>query len=225
MVGGGSGLVRPGSISLAHRGVLFLDEAPEFKPSVLDALRQPMESGSVLVARSSAVIRFPSRFQMVLAANPCPCAAARDIDCTCAAGVRRRYLSRISGPLMDRIDIRVDLPAVDLIALSSGVGPAEPSSPIAERVRGARDRAAFRWREQGWATNAEATGPEIRRQWRFGARETALLDRAARLGRLTGRGYDRVLRLALTSADLAARARPSDEDVASALALRCGEAA
>ena len=151
--------------------------------------------------------------------------AARDIDCTCAAGVRRRYLSRISGPLMDRIDIRVDLPAVDLIALSSGVGPAEPSSAIAERVRGARDRAAFRWREQGWATNAEATGPEIRRQWRFGARETALLDRAARLGRLTGRGYDRVLRLALTSADLAARARPSDEDVASALALRCGEAA
>jgi magnesium chelatase family protein len=225
MVGGGSGLVRPGSISLAHRGVLFLDEAPEFKPSVLDALRQPMESGSVLVARSSAVIRFPSRFQMVLAANPCPCAAARDIDCTCAAGVRRRYLSRISGPLMDRIDIRVDLPAVDLIALSSGVGPAEPSSAIAERVRGARDRAAFRWREQGWATNAEATGPEIRRQWRFGARETALLDRAARLGRLTGRGYDRVLRLALTSADLAARVRPSDEDVASALALRCGEAA
>jgi magnesium chelatase family protein len=225
MVGGGSGLVRPGSISLAHRGVLFLDEAPEFKPSVLDALRQPMESGSVLVARSSAVIRFPSRFQLVLAANPCPCAAARDIDCTCAAGVRRRYLSRISGPLMDRVDIRVDLPPVDLIALSAGAGPAEPSAAIAERVRAARDRAAFRWRERGWATNAEATGTEIRRQWRFGRTETALLDRAARLGRLTGRGYDRVLRLALTSADLAARARPSDDDVAAALALRCGEAA
>jgi magnesium chelatase family protein len=225
MVGGGSGLVRPGSISLAHRGVLFLDEAPEFKPSVLDALRQPMESGSVLVARSSAVIRFPSRFQLVLAANPCPCAAARDIDCTCAAGVRRRYLSRISGPLMDRVDIRVDLPPVDLIALSAAAAPAEPSSTIAERVRAARDRAAFRWRERGWATNAEATGTEIRRHWRFGRTETALLDRAARLGRLTGRGYDRVLRLALTSADLAARARPSDDDVATALALRCGEAA
>ena len=179
----------------------------------------------MLVARSSAVIRFPSRFQLVLAANPCPCAAARDIDCTCAAGVRRRYLSRISGPLMDRIDIRVDLPPVDLIALSAGTGPEESSAAVAERVLVARDRAAFRWREQGWTTNSEASGPDIRRQWRFGRTETALLDRAARLGRLTGRGYDRVLRLALTSADLAARASPSDEDVAAALALRCGEAA
>jgi magnesium chelatase family protein len=126
---------------------------------------------------------------------------------------------------MDRIDIRVDLPPVDLIALSSHEGAGEPSSAIAERVAVARERAAFRWSEHGWATNAEATGPEIRRQWRFGARTTSLLDRAARLGRLTGRGYDRVLRLALTSADLASRAHPSDEDVASALALRCGEAA
>jgi magnesium chelatase family protein len=227
MVGGGSGLVRPGSISLAHRGVLFLDEAPEFKPSVLDALRQPMESGSVLVARSSALIRFPSRFQLVVAANPCPCAAARDIDCTCAAGVRRRYLSRLSGPLMDRIDIRVDLPAVDLSALASSETE-ESSAAISERVLAARERAAFRWREHGWTTNAEASPPAIRHHWRsgrLGNSGSGLLDRAMRLGRLTGRGYDRVLRLALTSADLAERASPDDGDVATALALRCGEAA
>lgn len=225
MVGGGSGMIRPGSISQAHRGVLFLDEAPEFKATVLDSLRQPMESGTVLVARAKAVARFPSRFQLVLAANPCPCAAARDIDCTCASGLRRRYLSRLSGPLMDRVDIRVDLPAVDLVALSGGAAPEEPSAVIALRVAQARERAAYRWREQGYACNAEAPGTELRAVWRGGIAGSPLLQRAVRLGRLTGRGYDRVLRLALTAADLAERGRPSESDVATALAMRCGEAA
>jgi magnesium chelatase family protein len=225
MIGGGSGDIRPGSVSLAHRGVLFLDEAPEFKATVLDSLRQPMESGSVLVMRAKHVARFPARFQLVLAANPCPCAAARDVDCTCPSGVRRRYLGRLSGPLMDRVDIRVDVPAVDLMALAGDAQPQEPSSVIAERVAAARQRAAHRWRDLGYACNAEATGSQVRAAWHGRLGRPALLERAMRLGRLTARGYDRVLRLALTAADLAERGRPSDADVATALALRCGEAA
>lgn len=223
MVGGGSGDIRPGSVSLAHRGILFLDEAPEFRRSVLDALRQPMESGTVLVMRAKHFARFPARFQLVLAANPCPCAAARDIDCTCASGVRRRYLGRLSGPLMDRVDIRVEVPAVDLVALTGDGAAAEPSSAVRERVIEARARAAHRWREFQYRCNADATSGDVRAWWR-GSRPS-LLTHAVRVGRLTARGYDRVLRLALTAADLAERARPDESDVARALALRCGEAA
>ncbi len=225
MVGGGSGDIRPGSISLAHRGVLFLDEAPEFRRTVLDSLRQPMESGSVLVARAKHVERFPARFQLVLAANPCPCAAARDIDCRCASGVRRRYLGRLSGPLMDRVDIRVEVPAVDLLAMTEGFGRQESSAQIAERVSAARLRAAHRWRTQGYGCNGEASSADVRRVWSRQPARPQLLERAVRLGRLTARGYDRVLRLALTAADLADRGLPSETDVAMALALRCGEAA
>jgi magnesium chelatase family protein len=225
MVGGGSGDIRPGSVSLAHRGVLFLDESPEFRPAVLDALRQPMESGSVLVMRAKHVARYPARFQLVLAANPCPCAAARDNDCTCPSGVRRRYLGRLSGPLMDRVDIRVDLPAVDPAALTGEVQPQETSAEIAQRVAAARDRAAHRWREYGYTCNAEASGSQVRQLWYDRFARPLLLERAMRLGRLTARGHDRVLRLALTATDLADRGRPSDADVAMALALRCGEAA
>jgi magnesium chelatase family protein len=223
LVGGGSGIIRPGSVSLAHRGVLFLDEAAEFRATVLDALRQPMESGSVLLARASGVVRYPARFQLVLAANPCPCAAAKDVDCSCASGVRRRYLARLSGPLMDRIDIRVDLAPLDPRSLVSAESDQEGSAVIAERVRHARDRAAVRWRDSQYATNAEVPGPVVRRFWRPGRAEAQLLDGAMRMGRLTGRGYDRVLRLALTSADLSGRDLPSTADVATALALRCGE--
>lgn len=223
LVGGGSGLIRPGSVSLAHRGVLFLDEAPEFRPTVLDALRQPMESGVVVLARASGAVRYPARFQLVLAANPCPCAAAKDVDCSCASGVRRRYLSRLSGPLLDRVDIRVDLAALDPRALVSGETDQEGTAVIAARVGQARERAARRWAGTSYVTNAEVPGPVVRRTWRPGRKEAALLDRAVRVGRLTGRGYDRVLRLALTSADLGGRDLPEPGDVATALALRCGE--
>lgn len=225
MIGGGSGDIRPGSISLAHRGVLFLDEAPEFRRTVLDSLRQPMESGSVLVMRAKHVARFPSRFQLVLAANPCPCAAARDVDCSCAAGIRRRYLARLSGPLMDRIDIRVDVPAVNLVALTEQFGSQETSAAVRERVVEARARAAHRWREFGYRCNAEAASGDVRQWWFQRGLRPALLDRAVRVGNLTARGYDRVLRLALTAADIGERARPDESDVARALALRSGEAA
>ncbi len=224
IIGGGSGLIRPGSISLAHRGVLFLDEAPEFKPSILDSLRQPMESGEVLVARATGAIRFPARFQLVLAANPCPCAAARDVDCRCDSGVRRRYLSRLSGPLMDRVDIRISLPALDPAAMSGGE-PGECSELIAARVLAARERARQRWAGTPWRCNGEVPGPVLRRRWRPAGESSRLLDRAVRAGLLTGRGYDRVLRLALTAADLADRGAPEIADVAMALSLRSGEAA
>jgi magnesium chelatase family protein len=223
IIGGGSALIRPGSVSLAHRGILFLDEGPEFKPTVLDGLRQPLESGSVMLARASGAVRYPARFQLVIAANPCPCAAARDVDCTCASGIRRRYLSRISGPLLDRIDIRVDIPPLNPAALTQTREQPEPSAPIAERVLAARERAAHRWRSTPWRLNAEVPGPVVRRLWRAERSETELVERAVRTGRLTGRGYDRVLRLALTSADLAGREVPNRADVGRALALRCGE--
>jgi magnesium chelatase family protein len=223
VVGGGSAQIRPGSVSLAHCGILFLDEAPEFKPTVLDALRQPMESGLVLVARASGVVRYPARFQLIVAANPCPCAASRDVDCTCPAGVRRRYLGRLSGPLLDRVDIRVDVAALDPSMLTSTAPPGESSAEVRNRVMLARDRSARRWRGTPWRCSSQVPGSVVRRSWRPGREEAELLDRAVRSGRLTGRGYDRVLRLALTGADLAGRRHPSAADVATALALRCGE--
>jgi len=224
IVGGGSGQIRPGSVSLAHRGILFLDEAPEFRPTVLDALRQPMESGCVLLARASGAVRYPARFQLIIAANPCPCAAAKEVDCSCASGVRRRYLSRLSGPLMDRIDIRVDVAAPDPAALTEPGGVGESSEAVGERVMVARERSARRWRGTPWRCAAEVPGATVRRSWRPERREAELIDRAVRSGRLTGRGYDRVLRLALTAADLGGRDTPSSADLAMALALRCGEA-
>lgn len=224
LIGGGSGHIRPGSVSLAHRGVLFMDEAAEFRPSVLDALRQPMESGVVLVARASGAVRYPARFQLVLASNPCPCAAPRDVDCTCASGVRRRYLGRLSGPLMDRVDIRVDLPPLNAAAFAAGPASAEESSQVvADRVVAARERSAHRWRGTPWRCSADVPGPAIRAAFRPDLHASALLDRAVRTGRLTGRGYDRVLRLAATAADLADRDIPTTADLATALALRCGE--
>ncbi len=191
---------------------------------MLDALRQPMESGAVLLARASGAVRYPARFQLIIAANPCPCAAAKDVDCTCAAGVRRRYLGRLSGPLMDRIDIRVDLAALDPSTLTSPGAAGESSEAVGDRVLLARDRSALRWRGTPWRCSAEVPGATVRRSWRPDRREAELLDRAVRSGRLTGRGYDRVLRLALTAADLGGRERPSSADLATALALRCGEA-
>ncbi len=225
IVGGGSPHIRPGSASLAHQGILFLDEAPEFRPAVLDALRQPMESGVVMLARASGAVRYPSRFQLVLAANPCPCAAAKDTDCVCPAGVRRRYLGRISGPLLDRVDIRIDLPPLSPAALMADTDPAETSEIVRSRVVSARQRAAARWKADGWQTNAEVPGPVLRRTWRPAGSEATLLDQAVRTGRLTGRGYERVLRLAFTCADLAGHPTPQRGDLASALAFRCGDVA
>lgn len=226
IVGGGSGVARPGEVSLAHRGVLFLDEAPEFSRVSLDALRQPLEAGEIRIARAGGTAVYPARFMLVLAANPCPCAAASGNArlCSCAPAARRRYLARLSGPLVDRIDLRVQLPAVtraDLFADRAGV---EDSATVAARVEAARARARSRLVGTPWSTNAEVPGPELRRRWPIARTAMGSVDRALHSGGLTARGLDRVMRVSWTLADLRGAALPERADVDEALNLRLAAA-
>ncbi len=226
LVGGGSGLARPGAVSLAHRGVLFLDEAPEFSGGVLDALRQPIERGEVVLARSGGVTRYPSVVQLVLAANPCPCSSPLgDQACTCTATVRRRYLSRLSGPLLDRIDLQVELNPVGRAALLSDTAAMEPSSVVRGRVAAARGAAAERLAGTGWRTNADVPGQVLRNKWKLGPAVRQSADAGVERGELSVRGYDRVLRIAWTLADLGGRTVPDAGDVASAYYFRTRRAA
>jgi magnesium chelatase family protein len=224
IVGGGSGTIRPGAASLAHRGVLFLDEAPEFGRDVLDALRQPLESGELVIARSGVTARFPAAFTLVLAANPCPCAraAAPRQACTCSPAARRRYLARLSGPLLDRVDVKVELLPVGRAELLSDRPFAESSVTVAERVQAARERACARLSGTPWRVNADVPGAELRR--RFAAAPGALsrLERAMDLGQLSARGVDRILRVAWTLSDLAGKARPGAGETGYALGLWLG---
>jgi len=220
IVGGGSGIVRPGAASRATEGVLFLDEAPEFSAVALDALRQPLESGVVRIARASTTAEFPARFQLVLAANPCPCgyAGVRDSACTCSAFTRRRYLSRISGPLLDRVDIQLTVPRVTAARLG---GDGTTTAEARARVEAARARAAERLRGTPWRLNSEVPGSWLRSA--AGAPErgaTNALDRALERGTITMRGYDRVIRVAWSLADLEGAARPDADHVGRALLLR-----
>jgi magnesium chelatase family protein len=224
IVGGGSGFIRPGAASLAHHGCLFLDEAPEFSRDVLDALRQPLESGEVVIARSGVTARFPARFTLVLAANPCPCArasAARSA-CTCSPAARRRYLARLSGPLLDRVDVKVEFLPVSRTELLSDRQLTEPSAAVADRVAEARERARVRLAGTPWRLNAEIPGSELRR--RFPPRPGTLgpLERAMDTGTISARGADRVLRLSWTLADLAGLDRPAAAQVGYALGLWLG---
>src|SRR5579875_153101 len=225
IVGGGSGIIHPGAASLAHRGVLFLDEAPEFGRDVLDALRQPLESGEVVIARSGITARFPARFTLVLAANPCPCARAaaspRSI-CSCSPATRRRYLGRLSGPLLDRVDVKVELLPVGRAELLSDRKFAEISAAVAARVAQARDRAAHRLAGTPWRLNAEVPGSELRRT--YAPRRDALkpLERAMELGEISARGVDKVVRVSWTLADLAGKDRPALDECGYALSLWLG---
>jgi magnesium chelatase family protein len=224
MVGGGSGRgIQPGAASLAHHGVLFLDEAPEFQSGVLDALRQPLEDGEVMISRSGASTRFPARFTLVLAANPCPCAAAKEVDCRCPPSVRHRYLSRLSGPLLDRIDLKLGLQPATPSELRYDLEFAESSQSVAERVLLARERTAKRLATTPWQTNAEIPGPELRRRFTPPPESMIPVDEALRLGTLSARGLDRVLRVAWTCADLGGRDLPSRMDVGLALELWTGK--
>ncbi|POX89636.1 hypothetical protein C3469_18535 [Mycobacterium kansasii] len=218
LVGGGSGMARPGAVSRAHRGVLFLDECAEISVSALEALRTPLEDGEIRLARRDGVACYPARFQLVLAANPCPCAPADPADCICAAAVKRRYLGKLSGPLLDRVDLRVQMHPVRAGAMSAVDG--EPTSQVRGRVASARDAAAQRWRPHGFATNAEVSGPLLRRKFRPGNAAMEPLRKALDRGLLSIRGVDRTLRVAWSLADLAGRVSPSLEDVATALSFR-----
>jgi magnesium chelatase family protein len=224
LAGGGSGAVLPGAISRAHHGVLFLDEAPEFTTAALQVLRQPMESGEVVLARAREVVRYPARFLLVLAANPCPCGRyyGKGLDCSCQPREVRAYAARLSGPLLDRIDLQVHVPPVRRAALGDASG--EPSAVVACRVRAARGAQQERWRDGGWATNGTVPGHVLRRPpFRLPISTTAVLDRALDAGRLSLRGYDRVLRVAWSAADLAGRSVPGSDEVATGLLLRAGE--
>ncbi|NGO11210.1 YifB family Mg chelatase-like AAA ATPase [Streptomyces sp. HC44] len=224
LVGGGQGIARPGAVSLSHRGVLFLDETPEFSSRALDALRQPLEAGHVVIARTAGVVRFPARFLMVLAANPCPCGrfSKTGNSCECSTPMVRRYQARLSGPLLDRVDLRVEVDRVTRSALIDAGMRGESTSTVANRVREARERAAARLTGTPWRTNSEVPGRELRSRWyaSIGAMDEA--ERGLERGLLTARGLDRVLRVAWTIADLVGHDRPDPTDVALALQLRTG---
>ena len=225
LVGGGSGLARPGALSLAHEGVLFLDEAPHFRSDVLNALRQPLEEGWVTLARSRGSTRYPAQIQLVLAANPCPCGANRQVGCTCSPLARRTYLNRLSGPLMDRIDLRVGLESVGAAALFSSTDRPESSAVVLKRVIQAREAADARWAGQGFSVNARAPGAVLRcPPFRLPRAATAELGRQLDLGLLSARGYDRVLRVAWSIVDLDGRSTPDAGDIDEALQLRTGTA-
>ncbi len=222
LIGGGSGVARPGAVSLAHRGVLFLDEAPEFSSAALEALRQPLESGEVVIARSAGTARYPARFTLVLAANPCPCAgvAAGPSSCVCTPAARRRYATRLSGPLLDRVDLRIAVQPVGRAELLADRGCLESTAVVAERVASARSLAASRLAGTSWRSNSEVPGRELR--GRFAAEPGSLrpAERELARGTLSARGFDRVLRVAWTLADLVGRPRPGSSEVAEALGLR-----
>ncbi|SIO84930.1 YifB family Mg chelatase-like AAA ATPase [Nocardiopsis sp. JB363] len=223
IIGGGNGNPGPGWVSKAHRGILFVDEAPQFGRGVLDSLREPLERGEVVIARASATVAFPARFQLVMAANPCPCAKPGNL-CTCPAGERRRYFSRISGPLLDRVDLKVELQPVARAELLADRSFAESSEVVAERVASARERARVRLADTPWNTNAAIPGARLRRDFPVAPTALRVLGLAMDRGQISARGVDRALRVAWTLADLAGRDRPGEEETAYAYALWAGHA-
>jgi magnesium chelatase family protein len=223
VVGGGSGVARPGAASLAHRGVLFLDEAPEFPARVLDALRQPLESGRLTLTRVGGTAVYPAAFTLLLAANPCPCAQPDDA-CSCPPDARRRYLARLSGPLLDRIDMHVEVPPITPAEMLADAGQVDTTAVVAARVAAARRRAAARYAGTPWRSNGQVPPVELRRRWPVPRSSSRDVDAALERGQLTARGYGRVLRLAWTLADLAEADVPGPEHVGHALRFRLGVA-
>jgi magnesium chelatase family protein len=223
MVGGGS-IPRPGEISLAHNGVLFLDELPEFDRRVLEVLRQPLEEGRVTIARAARTSAFPARFMLVAAMNPCPCGFLGDRRraCRCSDPQIQRYASRISGPLRDRIDLVVEVPAIGSSVRDNGTANgAEGSADIRTRVVDARRRQQQRFGNP--KLNRQLEGSELNEHCRLGPRATNVLEAAIQKFCLSARGCDRVLRVSRTIADLAASAAIATEHVAEALQYRFSE--
>jgi magnesium chelatase family protein len=220
LIGGGS-QPRPGEISLAHHGVLFLDEMLEFHRHVLDSLRQPLEEGTITVARAARSAVFPARFVLVAAMNPCPCGFAGDAarECRCTPAQLSQYGSRLSGPLRDRLDLTVDVPAVPPDILAAGT-PGECSGDVLCRVVAARERQRERFGGERIATNAELTSGLLARWCRLDSASLRTLSAAVRRLGLTARGYDRVRRIARTIADLDGRSDISADHLAEALQFR-----
>jgi magnesium chelatase family protein len=227
MLGGGTDLMRPGAACIAHRGALYLENVPEFDRQVLDGLRQPAVHGEVVIQRGGLTTRFPARFILVLQAGMCPCDGARPAgagraECSCTPLARRRYLGRLAGPLLNHIDLTVSPRPATAGALPGEAARAEPGTSAAGRVAAARDRAERRLRGTPWRVNAEIPGHELRRS--FPAEPGALtpLLRSVDVGQVSRRRAERILALAWTLADLAARDQPGRSQVASALDLWLG---
>jgi magnesium chelatase family protein len=204
LIGGGV-IPRPGEVSLAHNGLLFLDELPEFPRNVLEVMRQPLEDHTVTIARASMSLSFPARFMLAAAMNPCPCGYFNDRsrECRCTPPMIQRYVSKVSGPLLDRIDIHIEVPAVQYKELRGGAA-AEGSAEIRNRVMAARERQRLRFRKAGEKiyANAQMTTRQIRAHCELGADAEKLLERAMQQQGLTARAHDRILKVARTIADL-----------------------
>lgn len=220
LVGGGSGAVRPGAVSLAHRGVLLLDEAPEFPRPALESLRQPLERGHVVIHRASASCRFPARIQLVLTANPCPCGFAGSVvrPCSCPPMTVRRYQTRLSGPLLDRIDLHGCVTPTSAAALSAEGPDRESSATVAERVASARDRQRRRFADLPWSVNADIPTSALAGRWGPQRASVRLLADAVARGVVSARGRDRIVRVAWTLADLDGDVVPDEAHVSEAMA-------
>ena len=222
LIGGGA-IPRPGEVSLAHNGVLFLDELPEFPRNVLEVMRQPLEDGTVSIARAAMSLTFPARFMLAAAMNPCPCGFHNDRtrECHCTPPMIQRYISKISGPLLDRIDIHIDVPAVNYKELRGGSSP-EGSVQIRERVMLARERQLARFRAAGekFYANAQMGSRQIRQHCELSADCERLLERAMTQQGLSARAHDRILKVARTVADLDAVAHIESKHIAEAIQYR-----
>src|SRR3954453_7397647 len=221
LLGGGSTVLRPGEASLAHRGVLFLDELTEFRRDAIEALRQPLEAGAGVVTRAGGSVTFPARFTLVAAANPCPCGFRGDPvrDCACRDDQLARYRAKLSGPLLDRIDLRLAVPRLTKHELL-GAGEGEPSAAVRTRVVAARERQLDRYEAMGITCNAHLPGPIVRREAALTGAGERFLGGAVEQAALSGRGFDPVLRVARTIADLAGCTRVDVDHVGEALSYR-----
>ena len=223
MIGGGAHAIRPGATSLAHQGVLFIDEAPECARGVLDSLRQPLESGNVTISRAVGSVTYPARFMLVLAANPCPCGkfSGRGRSCTCTQVAIRRYLQRLSGPLLDRIDIRVFVDSPSRVEMASDqLG--ESSETVRARVILAREIADVRFADCTWKLNSQIPPSELRKRFRAEKQGMNFLHTELDNERLSARGFHKVLRISWSIADSHGHTVPNREDVESAFRLREG---
>jgi magnesium chelatase family protein len=222
MVGGGAHTIKPGVCSLAHRGVLFIDEAPECGSGVLDSLRQPLESGAITISRINGNLTFPAKFILVLAANPCPCGkfAGKGLGCTCTSLQVRRYLNKLSGPLLDRIDLRVKVENVSRTELAESNN--EDSNTIRNRVIAARAVAANRFKHEKWNLNSEIPPKALRQQYQPERHAMNFLHDELDKERITARGLHKIIRTSWTIADLNGKPRPTLEEVDEAYRLREG---
>jgi magnesium chelatase family protein len=224
LIGGGSGLPSPGLVSLANHGVLFLDEAPEFQQPALEVLRQALESGQVVISRSAGVARFPAKFQLLLAANPCPCGNALNpkVQCICTAVAKQRYLNRLSGPLLDRVDIRLQIQSINATQalLAREQGNRLTSAVARDQVARARAIAQERFAATGFQLNSQIPAALLRKRFAVSKQATRLLDLSLKRGAISMRGYDRCLRLAQTICDLDDQSAVDESHIARAITFR-----